>query len=101
MKRAAALLLAAGALGLAGPTVAGAASGGAEAGALTAYHTYLKALIAGVPSDTSHVNALVSSVTNDCPEALAHVSTSSVNGSALADFGEEVAGDVTMTRNGC
>jgi hypothetical protein len=96
MKRSAALLLAVGALGLAAASGAGAASRGAEASALNAYHTYLKALIAGVPADTSHVSALVTAVTNDCPEALAHVSTSSVNGSALANFGEEVADDVIL-----
>jgi len=85
-----------GALLLVAPALAGAASRNSEAGALKAYHTYLKSLIAGVPSATSHVNALVTSVTNDCPEVLAHVSTSTVSGSALSDFGEEIAADVTL-----
>jgi hypothetical protein len=96
MNRAAGLLLALCAFGLAAAPGAGAASRAAEAGALKAYDTYLKALIAGVSTDTSHVSALVTAVTNDCPKALATVSTSSVSASALADFGEEVVGDVTL-----
>jgi hypothetical protein len=99
MRRAAALVLALGAISLAisaAPALAGSASRGAEVSALDAYHSYLKALIAGVPSDTSHVSALVTSVTNECPEALANVSTSMLSGSALTALGEEVAGDVTL-----
>jgi hypothetical protein len=62
---------------------------------LSAYHSYLEGVIARIPAARKADTAYVSSVSRRCGGVLAplsNASTSSVNQTALFDFGEELGG---------
>jgi len=79
------------------PATAGAAGVDqrSDRAALTAYHRYLEDVTARVPAVRKAESAYVSSISQRCAGALAplkNASTSSVNETALFDFGEELGG---------
>ncbi len=78
------------------------ASGGV---ALSAYHTYMSALVSDLPASQQSADAFVASISASCPNALAAVSgvpaspvspVSPVNQSASFMFGEEVGLDAAL-----
>jgi hypothetical protein len=78
------------------------ASGGV---ALSAYHTYMSALVSDLPASQQRADAFVASISASCPNALAAVSgvpanpaspVSPVNQSATFMFGEEVGLDAAL-----
>jgi hypothetical protein len=73
------------------------ASGGV---ALSAYHTYMSALVSDLPASQQRADAFVASISASCPNALAAVSgvpASPVSQSASFMFGEEVGLDAALT----
>jgi len=68
--------------------------------ALTAYHAYIAGVIAQIPAARKADAAFTDSITQGCPNALAALagsSASSVNQTALFDFGLELGGDLAVT----
>ena len=87
---------------LALPAAAGAASLDvhSDGTALTAYHAYLQALVAGAGAGQSGDAALIATVQSTCAGALKPLGSrrsSEVSQTVLADLGEEIGGDLDLT----
>jgi len=98
-----ALGLAAAALALWPATAAAAQNQRSDRTALTAYHSYLAGVTARLPDARTADAAFVSSISGRCPNALASLKqapASSVNQTALFDFGEELGGDTGVVAYG-
>jgi hypothetical protein len=98
-----ALGLAAGVLALWPATAAASQDQSSDRAALTAYHRYLAGVSAHLPDARKADAAFVSSISGRCPNALASLKqapASSVNQTALFDFGEELGGDTGVVAYG-
>lgn len=67
--------------------------------ALSAYHTYIGALLSGIPASRQHADAFVASISASCPsvlEAVGRLPAGSINEDALNLFGQEIGFDTVL-----
>lgn len=83
-----------------GTTSPGAVDTDSDLAALTAYRTYLQALVAGAPDARDAAQAFVTTTSSTCEGALTPVTAmakSDVNGDALTALGQEIGSDLWLS----